>query len=68
MSAWFAGTVMRLLELLVFCFGNTKWLMYLGITSRGLAYLVSLTASSITSQHTAFDEQVREFADLRFSS
>ena len=49
---------MRLLELVVFCFGASKGMMYLGITLGGLAYLVSLSASSIISRHTRFDEQV----------
>lgn len=55
---------MRLAELLVFCFGNNKGFMYLGVVFGGLAFLLNIAVSSIMSKHTTFDEQVGALPEL----
>ena len=54
----FAGTTMRLLEVITFCFGGQKALVFLGLVFGGLSYLVNVASSSIISKHTAYHEQV----------
>ena len=49
---------MRLLEVIVFCFGGQKAFVFLGLVFGGLSYLVNVACSSILSKQTPFHEQV----------
>ena len=53
-----AGCIMRLFEVVAFCLGLNKPLMFLGVVFGGLAYLVTVSCSAILSKHTSYHEQV----------